>query len=632
MGTAMMETAITAKPTPTGTLAPAAPPGASRRAAWLCLSAPACSAILLWACFHPVAWGAYLGWIALTPFLVLIRAQSRPRFVYLCAFLCGIVFYVPVLSWMSVADKSMVAAWLALSVYCSLFFPAALCCMRVLDRLKLPLVLTAPMVWVAFEYVRCWALTGFPWYLMAHTQHDVLPMIQITDLGGVFLVSFVVVAVNALVFDIAYQVPEVRGWFGQAELEPYRYYASLEILNRGSLGECLMRRNLILEGTVVAAALLGTFVYGEYRMGQAKFQPGPTVALLQSSIDQRLRENQDQRSRDAVTKHFSPLVMIALNNPRPDLVIWPETSYPMAWCETSRDLPLEDEPPDWREEVLSTKAALKELAATTKVPHLLGMNAFQYYAPGKRPRAYNSAILLNPALDDKGKPTGKFDGKFDKVHRVPFGEYILMGDWFPFLAYLTPYEGDFGIQAGKKLTRFQSGRHHFGVLICYEDTDPFMARRYLEDSDDGPPVDFLVNMSNDGWFNGSSEHEEHLAVCRFRAIECRRSMVRAVNMGVSAVIDGNGRIMKANHIADSDPALWTVNMAALGANDLPTSQWHLFKKKAGVLKAIVPIDQRYSFYAATGDWLPIGSWVVLAAGLAWPFMRRKFATLARSAT
>ena len=142
---------------------------------------------------------------------------------------------------------------------------------------------------------------------------------------------------------------------------------------------------------------------------------------------------------------------------------------------------------------------------------------------------------------------------------MPFGEYVPLGDWLPFLQWLTPYEGPFGIDKGEKLARFKVAGHQFGVLICYEDTDPSLARRYLDTTEDGTPVDFLVNMSNDGWFDGSAEHEEHLAVSRFRAIECRRAMVRSVNMGVSAVIDGNGRVLQPKQFPDTSPPVWMVS-------------------------------------------------------------------------
>lgn len=152
-------------------------------------------------------------------------------------------------------------------------------------------------------------------------------------------------------------------------------------------------------------------------------------------------------------------------------------------------------------------------------------------------------------------------------------------------------------------------------------------------------MDFLVNVSNDGWFNGTAEHEEHLAVCRFRAVECRRSVLRAVNMGVSAVIDPNGRVLAPKLLAtgnfppsaseegteESDPnretfQIWEV--PAEGAEALPPGRWQEFKKVAGVLTAVVPVDRRTSLYAAWGDWLPWACWLVLGAGLlggiVWP--------------
>src|SRR5260370_39296723 len=100
---------------------------------------------------------------------------------------------------------------------------------------------------------------------------------------------------------------------------------------------------------------------------------------------------------------------------------------------------------------------------------------------------------------------------------------------------LAPYDFDYSITPGTVQTRFRLGKHHFGVFICYEDTDPYLARQYVRQDGGEPTADFLVNISNDGWFDGSSEHEQHLAICRFRAVECRRSVARAVNMGISGI-------------------------------------------------------------------------------------------------
>src|SRR5882724_6686666 len=112
----------------------------------------------------------------------------------------------------------------------------------------------------------------------------------------------------------------------------------------------------------------------------------------------------------------------------------------------------------------------------------------------------------------------------------------------------STYKHVYSLNCGENSTRFvlptESGKtFRFGVVICYEDSDPLMARGYSVTDGDEPPVDFLINITNDGWFDGTEEHEQHLAISRFRAIEARRSLVRSVNMGISAVIDGNGRVV-----------------------------------------------------------------------------------------
>ncbi len=634
IGTTRMKAGPAATTTPEANgAAPITPPGVA--ALW-CLIAALSSGGLLWSCYQPAALGTYLGWFAMAPLLVLVRTQTRPSLVYLFALLAGLAFYTPALSWMRVAHSMMVAAWLALSVYMALYMPAAIWLIRFFDRRKVPLIVSVPLVCVALEYFRCIFLTGFPWYLLAHTQHDQLAMIQITDLGGVFLVSFVVAAVNGFLFDVAYQFPEVRRWFNQSEMEPYRLYASVDILNRSFLADWLFRRNMLLEGSALVILLVSTYAYGVFQLGQDHFYAGPTVCLLQSNLDQRLREGGAPEGDgkffvlggicapafidkgETVEQHFAKLCLRASKNhhPQPDLIIWPETSFPSPWIDVSPKLPVELVPDEWRDGALDIRYRLKDLGKKyTEIPHLLGMNTWCLEADGK-PHHYNTALFLSA--------NGDVEAKFDKIHRVPFGEYIPMKDWLPFLSVLSPYEGDFSVKPGEKLTRFKINDYHFGVVICYEDTDPFLARRYLEKSADGPPVDFLVNISNDGWFDGSAEHEEHLAVCRFRTIECRRAMVRAVNMGVSAVIDSNGRVLKPVLYPGTTPPVWVVQAERFKLPELPMSEWHEFKKTAGVLKATVPIDHRFSLYATIGDVLPIGCWLAIVGVTGWTMVRGRF--------
>src|SRR5262245_28132884 len=172
------------------------------------LAAPAAS-LLRWLGYCPVACG-WFGWVALVPLLALVRSAARPRAVYLAAYLAGLLFFWPVLQWMRVADWRMYFTWAMLATYCAAYFPAAVWLLRRLDRATpLPLTVTLPLVWTGLEYVRAHLMTGFPWYFLGHTQHDWLPAIQISDLGGAYAVTFVVAAVNGLVFELL----TGRGWF-----------------------------------------------------------------------------------------------------------------------------------------------------------------------------------------------------------------------------------------------------------------------------------------------------------------------------------------------------------------------------------------------------------------------------------
>jgi apolipoprotein N-acyltransferase len=550
------------------------------------------SAGLLWLCYFPMAWGwfawvalvpllgvitfflsdsaplnGWFAWVALVPLLGLVRTTARPRIVYLSAWAGGLAFYWPVMQWLRVADYRMYATWASLATYCSLFFPMAIYVLRCLDRrTRLPLIVTVPVVWTALEYLRAHFLTGFPWYFLSHTQHAFLPLIQIADVAGAYGVTFVVAAVNALIFEML-------------------------------LGQRWSRRTTSRRYQLAAVLLLlaATLVYGSWRLGQNDFAPGPKVALIQGSLDQRLRnmasspEGAQQAARKVV-KHYAELSDEATLR-RPDLIVWPETSYPYHWEEVSPELSPERLPRDWHDANKRSQELADEVAQRWHTPVLLGLNALNLDAEAHM-RRYNSAVLIEPDIQPDDHVRGRVAGRYDKIHRVPFGEYVPLRDWLPWLKTFAPYDFDYSIHPGQQLTRFPLGSYHFGVVICYEDTDPFLARQYVRAEDGEPAVDFLLNLSNDGWFDGTSEHEQHLAICRFRAIECRRAVARAVNMGISAVIDGNGRVIA-----------------------LPGPTWEQSKKVEAVVTASIPIDRRTSLYALWGDWLPWACWLVLGLGM-----------------
>jgi apolipoprotein N-acyltransferase len=556
---------------------------------------------LLWLCYFPVACG-WLAWVAQVPLLCLVRLPRRRwRFPHIAAIAGGLVFYFLAIQWMRVADPRMYFTWAFLAIYCALYFPLFVFLVRLLDRrTRLPLVVTVPVVWTALEFLRATFGTGFSWYLLGHSQHDALTLIQISDLTGAYGVSFVVAAVNALLYEVLYG----SDWFRRCLAAP-------------AAAPRWSRVALLAQGLGVVGLLLAAVGYGIWSLKHDAFEPGPHIALIQGNVDQRIR-NQSSVEEEAAREmnaHFTDLADLA-GSYGPRLLVWPETSAPATWVET---LPGQPAP--------SSQEMARQAAARWPTYTLFGLNSQVWSADGKR-RQYNSAVLIGP--------DGKSGGRYDKIHRVPFGEYVPLRDWLPWMNQLAPYDFDYSVWPGEEFTRFSmatpwlfTGRPSvtFGVLICYEDTDPEVARPY-GGGDGRPAADFLLNISNDGWFDGTSEHDQHLAICRFRAVENRRCVARSVNMGISAVIDSNGRVLAPRQLKSPEGAhlrgvqVWKAE-AEPGAASLPLSRWQEFKKVPGVLLAEVPLDDRVSLYARWGDWLPWACWVVVGLGIVWP--RRKVA-------
>jgi apolipoprotein N-acyltransferase len=543
------------------------------------------SGLLLYACFFPLNLG-FLAWVALVPFLSLVRANARSRRNYLAAFVGGLFCYVPAIEWIRVAHPAMYGAWIFLAICCSLFLVLSLAIIRKLDRVGIPLWLSAPIGFIAVEYFRSHFPTGytwmemfnvrhpigFGWYMVGHTQHDYLQFIQIADITGVYGVTFLVVLVNAVIWSLIERRPRVRTWFRVPGVAP-----------APSLWPSL----------VAIGLLIATFAYGVFRTNGDSYIEGPRVALIQGNIEQDIKNEKGPE----MVRHFGRLATEAASEPsdqaKPDLVIWPETTFAYGWYDIGPGVDLRDQKTEFQREYNSLRDLMKDCAYHWRTSMLYGLNTTQAEADNRLWR-YNSALLV----DAKGKPVARYD----KIHLVPLGEYVPFPETFPFLKSFTPYETDYSCRPGENYTRFplQVGdrTYHFGCLICYEDSDASLARQYVRPGE--PRIDFLVNISNDGWFKGTEEHEQHLAICRFRAIETRRSVVRAVNMGISAIIDPDGRVIA-----------------------LPGKTWAESKKVQGIVRGNVPIDDRNTLYARFGDWLPLMGWAVIAGGIVLGFVRRR---------
>ncbi len=563
---------------------------------WQLIAPAILSGLLLWAAFFPLDYG-FLGWVALVPWLLLVRAEVPRWRRYLAAYLGGMVFSALATQWLRVAHPMMYLSWAAFTLVLPVFWVIALAGIRALDRRGVPWALAVPSVWLTLEYVRMHFPTGFPflkplglyqmigfgWYFLGYTQHDALTMIQVADVGGIYAVSAMVATVNGLCAEWLWHwlsrrretLPGHNEYAGRQRSRPLFGCSVAGVDGRSPL--------LLKWSTAAVAVVLGAAAaYGWWQLHHEPFEPGPRVAALQGVIPQfQKNERGESLIRAYIALHREAVPQ------QPDLIVWPETCFPVDYCEvrTTEDV---------REEFAEYARRSRELLQRfdPRVPTLLGLNALVWQ--DGREHKYNSALLVLPGPQ-------RFGGRYDKMHLVPFGEYVPLGDVVPFLHRLTPYEREYACQPGEDWTRFRfraaDGRKwSFACLICYEDTDPYLARQYVA----GPAtaaaaaaahaaegsVDFFVNISNDGWFDGTEEHEQHLAICRFRAVETRRSFVRAVNMGISGVIDPDGRVIALPEPADSP------------------RDWVKSKKVEAIVTAVVPIDRRRSIYAELGDWVP----------------------------
>jgi len=333
--------------------------------------------------------------------------------------------------------------------------------------------------WVLLEFVRANVLTGFPWCLVGYSQYRELPVIQIADLAGVYGVSFLILLANALLYRLLFQRP----------LKAVRLEAAVAIL------------------------LLGlTLVYGFHRLSETGDQGRSLkVTVVQGNIDQSIKWNP---SYQAETIRIYQSLSLSSKPFAPDLVVWPETAVPLFFQ-------------DGEELAIKVLKTVRESGAY----FVFGSPAYGRY--GDSVHYYNRAYLVSPQ--------GEVIGAYDKVHLVPFGEYVPLKRYLPFVRRLVVSAGDF--KPGNNLAPLLSSKAGAGVLICYEAIFPELARTMTKNG-----AEVLVNLTNDAWYGMTSAPYQHFSMAVFRAVENRRPLVRAANTGFSAFIDARGQITQTTEL------------------------------------------------------------------------------------
>ena len=578
----------------------AAPPA---RGVWLLSGL---TALLMWASFTPLDWGP-LGWLCLIPLIALVRPSRRPRLFYTTLYGAGLLFWLPTLQWMRLGDPSMYAAWFALAIYLAVYFPMFVGVCRVaVHRFGAPLIVAVPIVFVGLEYARATVITGFAWYNLGHTLYRWVELIQISDLVGAYGVSFVIALTSAC---FASLLP--RSLFVRLSLVPANStdpkHAS-DSRAETSLASCGGFRRQACQVGICLAVFGLVLGYGYVRRSQAEFRNGPRLALIQGNFTTSLKHDRSQWP--TIYQYHHALTGEAVKH-QPDVIVWPETMFRWPLFDASPDLS-EDElqklaprvdPQAWSD--TTVKRTLQDMSGMAGAAFIIGIEAILARRDGLR--HYNSAVLARP---DVG-----LHGRYDKQHRVLFGEYIPLKNELPWLHKLTPFSSDWGIDAGQSAVVFNYKNWRLAPIICFEDTVPHLVRGIVYASrksgnsansgqdarrtnSAGKTVDCLINLTNDGWFHGSSGLDQHLITALFRCVECRTPMARAVNTGISAIIDGDGIVVDPEVFIDGDadgPGQGRTSM-----RDPKTGRWH--KQLNAALVHTVPLDDRTSLYVAYGDW------------------------------
>ena len=382
-------------------------------------------------------------------------------------------------------------------------------------------LLLSPFAWVAVELARA-RITGFPWDQLGITQVDNLLLTRLAPYVGAYGISFVIASVNAL-------------WLARITLKQRRYtrpalaVACVAIV---LLSIVFLRRMQppILEATSAHA----TLVQENLEVGAEAVKAGPPLTMSErlhafselslfppaGGACDGIPELPGTRCAGTVPEQQGAGPDGARYLQPTDLIVWPEA--PNDFLEID---------PTLRANVSSEQfhAAISSLARAAKAPIIVGMIGVDADPQVKRGYdEYNSADFI--------APDGRFVGRYDKMHLVPFGEYVPYKKLFFFAGSLLQ---DVGLlDPGKRRTVFPTGGHTYGVFICYESVFGDEVRQFVNLG-----ADVLVNISDDGWYGDTSAAWEHLNMARMRAIENHRWVLRATNTGVTAAIDPYGRVV-----------------------------------------------------------------------------------------
>ena len=579
----------------------------------------------------------FLAPVALVPAVTCILRRPMNWRYLLLYYATGVLFFAINLYWLGPVT---VAGMIALSFYVGLYFPLfAFGVHRLVLHLRLPATIAVPLVWTATEFMRAsFFQGGFPWFILGHCLAPVPALIQAADLFGVWGLTFMITLLNGFVVDLLrlpLMQPRVPRQFNPALVR-------------------LCVTTLVL--------IVATASYSIFRLNERTTTPGPLICTIQGDISQS-RKNDPNSSEDIWREYVSITLDAVQREPNLDLLVWPETMVPglcnseylkasdadlHALAGLSSTEPIDENKIDekrynedekyrsylfWRQIQLASRRRMESLtkfSTQRNVPMLLGIGALAPQGSFDDSLKQNRTVLVLPGRE--------VVEEYSKVHLVPFGEFVPFREvrWLhDFLKWLIADAPD--NDPGRRWTRFVlehpegplttlpgasptpggTKRWTFGTPICFEDTMPYPARNMVSPwsteaamiaDESRRKADFLVNVSNDGWFM-SVELDQHLQACILRAVENRIPIVRSVNTGNSGFIDSCGRVVQLVRGSDGRST-----------------------HSKGFAIQRMEMDSRISLYTRLGDLFPIVCGILSTLAVGWTLVRPRKGRPRESAT
>ena len=484
-------------------------------------------------------WRSVFAWFGLVPLLWAIlspAANEHPkpfRRAFLLAYLCGVLWYMGNCYWirdtmMHYGDMPtgaptllLIGFSLVLGLYFGLFGLGMMLVRRATGSQLLALV-AAPFLWVALDLAGA-RITSVPWDQLGYSQVDNGIVNQLAPWTGVYGISFLLVAVNAMIasgYLLARRNPTTSRRFSD------RLFDDLSWAVLGGFLALFLSNGFLVLPTKPAITATAVLVQPNLDVGGDNEWLAPEDWDRHIADFSRLASEQCKTYIAGIPQTGAPNgeIVCPPYATHPDLVVWPEAPA-FSFME-----------PDPR-----FRTTMSSVAKTEQAPLIVGGLGADFSQDEQRRLDYNSAMVF--AAD------GNEFGRYDKIHLVPFGEYIPFQQYLTFAHKLTGRVSSFS--RGTERRVFRLNGHRYGVFICYEAVFADEVRHFAQLG-----AEVLVNISDDGWYGDTSAPWQHLNEARMRAIENRRWLLRDTNNGVTAVIDPYGHVRQSipRHQADALPA------------------------------------------------------------------------------